>query len=179
MLPDMGRGCWNTWGSIDPISVKKRLSELEPELIALRRDLHAHPELGFQEVRTQANVLSGLKAVQIPARAAADTGVLGILQDPRPGRTVLLRADMDALPIHEENDLAHRSTDEIALIIGAELYMRTALQFLEVSCRIFFSLLGLAPANYIFHSLLNCLQLVDTKKLVPINMMNFFRALKR
>ena len=94
------------------MSIKQRLSELEPELIALRRDLHAHPELGFHEFRTQAKVLNGLEALQIPARVVADTGVLGILCGSRPGRTILLRADMDALPIHEENDLSYRSTTD-------------------------------------------------------------------
>jgi len=84
--------------------IKQRLSELEPELIALRRDLHAHPELGFKEIRTQAKILGGLEALQIPARAVADTGVVGLLHGSGPGRTILLRADMDALPIHEEND---------------------------------------------------------------------------
>jgi metal-dependent amidase/aminoacylase/carboxypeptidase family protein len=80
------------------MQIKQHLKKLEPELIALRRDLHAHPELGFQEVRTQVNVLGGLEALQIPARAVADTGVVGILQGSRPGGTILLRADMDALP---------------------------------------------------------------------------------
>jgi len=92
------------------MSIKQRLTELEPELIALRRDFHAHPELGFQEVRTQARVQGSLEASGIPARAVAGTGVLGVLQGCRPGRTILLRADMDALPIQEENDVPYRST---------------------------------------------------------------------
>ena len=90
--------------------IKQRLTDLEPELIALRRDFHAHPELGFEEVRTQAKCISYLGGLSIPARAVAGTGVLGVLAGSRPGKTVLLRADMDALPIQEENDIPYRST---------------------------------------------------------------------
>ena len=90
--------------------IKQRLTDLEPELIALRRDFHAHPELGFEEVRTQAKCISYLGGLSIPARAVAGTGVLGVLAGSRPGKTVLLRADMDALPIQEENDIPCRST---------------------------------------------------------------------
>ena len=91
--------------------IKQRLVELEPELIALRRDLHAHPELGFEEIRTQAKILNHMEALGVPASPVAGTGVLGVLQGRRPGRTILLRADMDALPIQEENDnISYRST---------------------------------------------------------------------
>ena len=92
------------------MGIKQRLLELGPELIALRRDFHAHPELGFEEVRTQAKVTEYLEDLGIPARAVAGTGVLGVLPGSRPGRTILLRADMDALPIQEENDIPYRST---------------------------------------------------------------------
>ena len=92
------------------MEIKQRLLELEPELIALRRDFHAHPELGFEEVRTQAKVTEYLEYLGISARAVAGTGVLGVLPGRRPGKTILLRADMDALPIQEENETPYRST---------------------------------------------------------------------
>ena len=92
------------------MQIKQRLAELESELIALRRDFHAHPELGFQEFRTQAKILSYLDDIGIPAQAVAGTGVVGVLPGSRPGKTVLLRADMDALPIKEENDSPYCST---------------------------------------------------------------------
>jgi len=92
------------------MGIKQRLLQLEPELIALRRDFHAHPELGFEEVRTQAKVKAYLEDLGISARTVAGTGILGLLQGRRPGKTILLRADMDALPIQEENDLPYRST---------------------------------------------------------------------
>jgi amidohydrolase len=80
------------------------------ELIAVRRDLHQHPELGFEEVRTSGIVAAKLRAMGLEPRTnVGRTGVVATLRGGRPGRTVLLRADMDALPIHEENDTPYRS----------------------------------------------------------------------
>ena len=93
------------------MEIKKRLMALTPELIALRRDFHAHPELGFQEFRTQATIKRYLGDLGMPVEDVAGTGVLGVLRGERTGKTILLRADMDALPIHEENDLPYRSVN--------------------------------------------------------------------
>lgn len=79
-------------------------------LIALRRDLHAHPELAFQEERTAGIVEARLRAAGLEVRTGlARTGVVGILRGGRPGRTVLVRADMDALPIQEASEVPYRS----------------------------------------------------------------------
>ena len=81
------------------------------ELIEVRRDLHAHPETAFQEVRTSGFVAARLRAMGLEARTGVGkTGVLATVQGSQSGRTVLLRADMDALPIQEENDVPYRST---------------------------------------------------------------------
>ncbi len=88
-----------------------------PDLVAIRRDLHAHPELGFEEVRTAAIVEQRLKSFGIETHAGVGrTGVVGVLKGrpaagdrPSP-RTIGLRADMDALPIAEVNGFAHRSS---------------------------------------------------------------------
>jgi len=85
------------------------------ELVATRRDLHAHPELGFQERRTAALVAERLAGLGYQVTTGVGkTGVVGVLRGtgagPEPGRTVLLRADMDALPILEANDVPYRST---------------------------------------------------------------------
>ncbi len=85
------------------------------ELLATRRDLHAHPELGFQERRTSALVAERLRALGYEVRTGVGrTGVVGLLAGEAPGdgrgRTLLLRADMDALPIQEANDVPYRST---------------------------------------------------------------------
>ncbi|MBV8262512.1 MAG: amidohydrolase, partial [Candidatus Eremiobacteraeota bacterium] len=69
------------------------------DVIELRRDFHAHPELGFEEVRTAGVVADRLRRLGYEVRTGiAETGVLGILRTGKPGRCVLLRADMDALP---------------------------------------------------------------------------------
>lgn len=80
------------------------------ELIAVRRDLHQHPELGFEEVRTAGIVATKLRALGLePRTEVGRTGVTCTIRGGKPGRTVLLRADMDALPIQEENDTPYRS----------------------------------------------------------------------
>src|SRR5205823_5067619 len=80
------------------------------EMTAVRRDLHAHPETAFEEVRTAGIVAERLKAIGLePRTGVGRTGVLATVRGGRPGRTVLLRADMDALPIQEENDTPYRS----------------------------------------------------------------------
>lgn len=84
---------------------------VKQDVIELRRDIHAHPELGFEEVRTAAIVADRLKRLGYEIRTGiAQTGVIGILRTGKPGRTVLLRADMDALPIEEAKHLPFAST---------------------------------------------------------------------
>src|SRR5207249_1305830 len=83
------------------------------EMIEVRRDLHAHPETAFEELRTSGLVAERLKKLGIDVRTGVGkTGVLATVKGGRPGRTVLLRADMDALPIHEENAVPYRSQND-------------------------------------------------------------------
>ena len=84
----------------------KNLSEY---MIALRRDIHTHPEMGRHETRTQALVIRELEAMGIECAPIADTGVLGLLRGAHPGKTIGLRADMDALPIQEDTGLEYAS----------------------------------------------------------------------
>jgi len=82
-------------------------------LQAIRRDLHAHPELSFCETRTADVVARELDALGIEThRGLAKTGVIGVLRAGHGGRAIGLRADMDALPIVEANDFDHRSVFE-------------------------------------------------------------------
>ena len=84
---------------------------LRDELIARRRDLHQHPELAFEEVRTAGIVAEELNRLGLEVQTGVGrTGVVGILEGAQDGPTVLYRADMDALPIHEENQVAYVST---------------------------------------------------------------------
>ncbi|HEU5328493.1 MAG TPA: amidohydrolase [Thermomicrobiales bacterium] len=84
--------------------------ELGPQVVADRRYLHQHPELAFQEEQTARFVADRLRSLGIePQTGVAKTGVVGLLQGRAPGKTVLLRADMDALPIEELNDVPYKS----------------------------------------------------------------------
>ncbi len=83
------------------------------DMVDVRRDLHAHPEIAFQETRTSGIVADRLKQLGLEVRTGVGkTGVLATIRGGRPGPTVLLRADMDALPIHEENAVPYRSTQD-------------------------------------------------------------------
>jgi len=94
------------------VSPVEDLRKDHAELTALRRDLHAHPELGFEEHRTAEIVTRELAAAGIEHHSGiGKTGIVGVIRGERDqsGRAVGLRADMDALPMHEENDFAHVS----------------------------------------------------------------------
>jgi amidohydrolase len=92
----------------------ERLAAVHPALTAFRRDLHAHPELGFEERRTSARVAEALRvaAVDEVHTGIGRTGVVAIVRgrSTASGRAIGLRADMDALPIREETESAWRST---------------------------------------------------------------------
>ena len=90
--------------------IKKRTQEVLPQVVAWRRDIHEHPELGNHEVRTAAIVADQLRKLGLEVRTGvATTGVVGILRGGKPGPSIALRADMDALPVTEEVDLPFRS----------------------------------------------------------------------
>ena len=94
------------------MAVDRRIAALQEEMTAWRRDIHAHPELGFQENRTSDLVAAKLKQFGIEVhRGIGKTGVVGVLRGGSSKRSVGLRADMDALPIQEANSFAHRSSN--------------------------------------------------------------------
>ncbi len=95
-------------------SLLARADALSDRLVEWRRDLHRHPELGFEEHRTASFVASTLGDLGLKVKTGiAGTGVVGILRAPRPGeRAILLRADMDALPIQEVAGREYGSTIE-------------------------------------------------------------------
>ncbi|HYI09295.1 MAG TPA: amidohydrolase [Thermoanaerobaculia bacterium] len=95
-------------------AVTSRIDEaakrVEPSVIATRRDIHEHPELGNREVRTAKIVADRLRALGIEVQEkVAHTGVVGLLKGGKPGKVVALRADMDALPVTEQVDLPFAS----------------------------------------------------------------------
>ena len=80
------------------------------KLVAIRRDLHMHPELAFQEHRTAAMIAERLDALKLTVQTGvAKTGVVAVLEGGSPGPTVALRADMDALPLPDLKDVPYRS----------------------------------------------------------------------
>ncbi len=93
------------------VSAVDRIRDWQDEFTAWRRDFHAHPELGFEEVRTSALVAERLESWGIEVhRGIGKTGVVGVLRNGNGQGRIGLRADMDALPMPEANDFAHRST---------------------------------------------------------------------
>lgn len=91
--------------------IREKARLYQSEYVAVRHHLHAHPELSYQEFETSAYIQSQLKALGIPFEVKATTGVVGLIRGKNPdSRIVALRADIDALPIREENDVPYRST---------------------------------------------------------------------
>ncbi|HQA59817.1 MAG: amidohydrolase [Tepidanaerobacter sp.] len=86
--------------------IRQEAEKLYPEAVKMRRDFHRHPELGFKEVRTAKVVADYLRALNLEVtEGVGKTGVVAVLSGDQAGKTVALRADMDALPIQEETGL--------------------------------------------------------------------------
>ncbi|MDR7295495.1 hippurate hydrolase [Pelomonas aquatica] len=117
------------------------VDDLMPELVALRRDLHAHPELAFQERRTAGIVAAALRLLGLDVHEGlGGTGVVGTLRHGSSSRTVGLRADMDALPMAEQSRLGHASRHagahhgcghdgHTAMLLGAARHLARTRQF--------------------------------------------------
>ncbi|QEY22292.1 amidohydrolase [Psychrobacillus sp. AK 1817] len=87
-----------------------RLEEIYPELVDFRRDLHMHPELSHEEVETPKKIAAYLRELGLEVRTeVGGRGVLGFLKGGKPGKTIALRADFDALPIQDEKEVAYKS----------------------------------------------------------------------
>lgn len=93
--------------------IKALAKKYFPEFVEVRHHLHAHPELSYQEFETSKFVQGKLQEFGIPFTVIATTGVVGIIEGKNPNkRIVALRADMDALPIKEENDVPYKSKND-------------------------------------------------------------------
>jgi amidohydrolase len=101
--------------------IRKRAAAVESKVINWRRDIHEHPELGDQETRTARLVAEHLRGLGLGVRTGVGrTGVVGILKGTKSGRTVALRADMDALPVKEPEGLPFASKAK-QLYLGKEV----------------------------------------------------------
>lgn len=131
--------------------VYQRLFAWHKELTAFRRDLHAHPELGFEEVRTAGRIEQALKLAGCDEvhTGIGKTGVVAVIHGQRDtDKAIGLRADMDALPMREENDVPWRSTSanrmhgcghdgHMAMLIGAAKYLAQTRRFAGTAVLIF------------------------------------------
>jgi amidohydrolase len=100
--------------------VKAMTEKLAPELVAIREDIHCHPELGLDLPRTSGIVADYFRKLGLEVRTGyAKTGVIGILKGGKPGPVVAMRGDMDALPITEETDVPFASKEK-AFVEGRE-----------------------------------------------------------
>ncbi len=91
-------------------TIKSKVSEVEKKVIAWRRDIHEHPELGNREFRTAELIAKHLQSLGIEVKTGVGkTGVVGLLKGALPGPVIALRADMDGLPVYEKNDLPFAS----------------------------------------------------------------------
>lgn len=86
-----------------------RIEDLYDELTTLRRDFHMHPELGFEEQRTAGIIEQYLRDLGLSPTRVAKTGVVAIIEGAKTGPVLMLRADIDALPIEQENDVPYKS----------------------------------------------------------------------
>ncbi|WP_299185042.1 M20 family metallopeptidase [uncultured Psychrobacter sp.] len=101
----------STFSAHANINIDKEVKSVENKVIEWRRDIHKHPELGNRETRTAAIVAKHLKSLGMQVETdIAHTGVVGFLKGAKPGPTVMLRADMDALPVTEKVDVPFKST---------------------------------------------------------------------
>src|ERR1700681_2974092 len=120
--------------------VIEEIRTFHDDLTLWRRDIHAHPELGFEESRTSDLVAAKLASFGIEVhRGVGRTGVVGVLRVGNSPRAIGLRADMDALPITEGNGFAHRSQNDgrmhacghdghTTMLLGAARYLAEARQ---------------------------------------------------
>jgi amidohydrolase len=123
----------------DPQTAIREITDrIEAALIEIRRDLHANPELAFEEWRTAGVVARELERIGIPhTTGVAKTGVVGIIEGGRPGPVLIIRADMDALPIHEQTGLAFASkVDGKMHACGHDIHTTTLIGVAEVLHRL-------------------------------------------
>ncbi len=110
--------------------IKERAAKYHKDVVSYRRELHANPELSFQEVKTAQFIASKLKQFKIPFKSGiAKTGIVALLEGKNPKKkTIALRADMDALPIHEKNKVSYCSKNEgVMHACGHDVHMASLL----------------------------------------------------
>ncbi len=114
--------------------IKAKSKEIWTHVIQNRRHLHQHPELSFQEFQTSAYIKARLNEMGVSWQAMANTGIVAILSGDKPSdRIIALRADIDALPIVETNDLPYKSESEgVMHACGHDAHTASLLGVIEI-----------------------------------------------
>ncbi len=131
------------------MDVRALVKNVKDYVIDLRREFHMYPERSGEEFRTSKRVKEELNKLGIPHTTAGGTGVVGIIKGEKPGKTVALRADMDALEVYEKNDIPYKSkTDGLmhacghdghtAMLLGAAKVLSMIKNELKGSVKLFF-----------------------------------------
>ena len=130
--------------------IKEQIEQVYEEVLAFRRDLHMHPELSEQEIRTEEKICSRLDALQIPyQRGIAGHGVCAVIRGTTADRTVGIRADIDALPVTEQTGLAYASLNtgvmhacghdmHTAILLGTAAILKQNADTLPGTVKLFF-----------------------------------------
>ena len=140
----------HTTNSVNLKSIRPKIHDLQSQLVAWRRNLHQQPELGFQEQITAAFVVQKLQEWEIPHQSGiAQTGIVATINSKRPGKVLAIRADMDALPIQEANQVPYRSRHDgkmhacghdghVAIALGTAYYLSRHLDDWQGTIKIIF-----------------------------------------
>ena len=131
------------------MTIRESAKECKDYVIELRREFHMYPEKSLEEVRTQKRVIEELTKMEIPFERIANTGVIGTIVGGRPGKTIALRADMDALDLQEIADVPYRSKNDgfmhgcghdghTASLLGAGKVLKEIQSELQGTVKLFF-----------------------------------------
>lgn len=123
--------------------------EIKDWVINIRRDFHQYPELGYEEFRTQGKIIEYLNELGIENHVVAKTGVMGIIRGNAEGKTVALRADIDALPMEDKKDVEYKSKhpgkmhscghdSHAAILLGAARVLSTMKEEIKGNVKLFF-----------------------------------------
>lgn len=130
-------------------NIMKRVKSIEEYIVSFRRDLHENPELSGQEFKTQEKIMKELDKLGIPYRKAGNTSIIAELEGGKPGKTIALRGDIDALPINEESGVDYTSKvpgvmhacghdAHAAMLLGAAKILQGMKEDIKGNVRFFF-----------------------------------------
>lgn len=140
----------NLTNSISCSNIRPAIRDLQGKLVTWRRNIHQKPELGFQENLTAAFISQQLTTWSIPHQIGiAKTGIVATIKGEKPGKVIAIRADMDALPIQEANEVSYRSQHDgkmhacghdghVAIALGTAYYFQQHREHLSGTVKIIF-----------------------------------------